>query len=73
MLQAPVAREQAETQQELILQTLASVQASLARTSAAQAPPPRAELEDLQYCVTQANQQAHAVEEAVAEVLTLRA
>jgi hypothetical protein len=67
------AREKAEAQQELILQTLASVQASLASTVAAPAEPAAAEVEALQQSVAQMNQQARAVEEAVTEVLSLRA
>jgi hypothetical protein len=66
------AREQAEAQQELIVQTLASVQASLARTGSTPAVPVQAEVAELQQSVTQVNHQARAVEEAVAEVMALR-
>jgi len=67
------AREKAEAQQELILQTLASVQASLARTCTASPAAVEAEVGVLQQSMTQMNQQARAVEEAVAEVVALRA
>ncbi len=67
------AREQAEAQQELILQTLASVQASLTRTSAVSSPPMATEVAEFQESVTQANRRAQAVEEAVAEVMALNA
>jgi hypothetical protein len=66
------AREKAEAQQELILQTLASVQGSLARTATASTEPAAAEVDALQQSVTQMNHQARAVEEAVAEVMALR-
>lgn len=67
------AREQAEAQQELILQTLASVAASLTRTGAVPSAPVSAEVTELQESVTQANRRAQAVEEAVAEVMALNA
>lgn len=63
------AREKGEAQQELILQSLASVQAGLARVSVAGAAPPPAEVEELSHSVTQINRQARAVEEAVLEVM----
>jgi hypothetical protein len=67
------AREQAEAQQELILQTLASVQSSLVSIHASPAAPPAAGVEGLQESVLQVSRQARATEEAVAEVLGLRA
>jgi len=67
------AREQAEAQQELILQTLASVQASLASTHASPSAPLAAGVEGLQQSVLQVSRQARATEEAVAEVLSVRA
>ena len=67
------AREKAEAQQELILQTLASVQASLARTCSAPPTAVEAEVGALQQSMSQMNHQARAVEEAVAEVVALRA
>ena len=62
-----------EVVKELILQSLASVQAGLARTVAAPAEPAATEVAALQESVLQMNQQARAVEEAVAEVVALRA
>ncbi len=66
------AREKAEAQQELILQSMASVQARLARIGTAGLPAPEADAEAVRESVTQVCQQTRAVEEAVAEVVALR-
>ena len=65
-------RQQAEAQQELIVQTLAAVRSSLART-ASRPTTEGAHVQALQDSVTQVNRQARAIEEAVAEVVTLGA
>ena len=65
-------RQQAEAQQELIVQTLAAVRSSLART-ASRPTTDGANVHELQESVTQVNRQARAIEEAVAEVVTLGA
>ncbi len=65
------AREQAEAQRELIEQSLASVQSSLARMVAAPAVPaaaPAGHLDEVRRVVAEANSRARAVEDAVAEV-----
>jgi hypothetical protein len=67
------AREQAEAQQELICQTLASMQASLARIAGAGSAPAATEVNELRDSVTAVNRQTHAVEEAVTEVMALSA
>lgn len=66
------AREQAEAQQELIVQTLGSIQASLARITGASVPSSSVDVSDLQRMVHEANLRARSVDEAVAEVLTLQ-
>jgi hypothetical protein len=66
------AREQAEAQQELIIQALASVQGSLARMVASGSGTSDADVSALHASVNQVNQQTRAVEDAVGEVLTLR-
>ena len=66
------AQEQAEAQQELILQSLAFVQASLSRMAVANSATLPADVGALQSTVTQVNQQTRAVEDAVNEVLALR-
>jgi len=63
------ARERAEAQQELILQALASVHASLTRMALADSV--EADVGALQQTVAQVNRQTRAVEDAVQEVLTL--
>ncbi len=65
------AREKAEAQQELIVQTLASVQASLGRTLGARVGSVQADVGELQQSVLQVSTQTRAVEEAVSEVLAL--
>ena len=67
------AREQVAAQQELILQTMASVQASLARICAAGTVPVQTDVSELQESVSRVNRQARAVEEAIGEVITLGA
>lgn len=66
------AREQAEAQQELILQAMASVQASLSRMLVADSVKVQADVGELQRTVSQVNLQTRAVEDAVQEVITLR-
>jgi hypothetical protein len=68
---AEPARQQAEAQQELILQTLVGVQGSLARMRSTPALPQQTEVQELHESVLQINRQARAVEEAVAEVVSL--
>ena len=65
------ARERAEAQQELILQAMASVHASLSRLARADSVTVLADVGELQHTVTQVNRQTCAVEDAVNEVLTL--
>jgi hypothetical protein len=65
------AREQAEAQQELIIQALSSVHASLSRMAVADPVTVQADVGELQRTVTQVNRQTRAVEDAVHEVLTL--
>lgn len=65
------ARQQAEAQQELILQTMASVQASLGRTTGVNIKTPDLNLGELQQSVAQVSTHTRAVEEAVAEVVAL--
>jgi hypothetical protein len=67
------ARQNAEAQQELILQTMASVQASLGRTTGVNVKPEDLNLGALHQSVAQVNSQTRAVEEAVAEVVALSA
>lgn len=67
------ARQNAEAQQELILQTMASVQASLGRTTGVNVKPADLNLGELHQSVAQVNSQTRAVEEAVAEVVALSA
>lgn len=66
------AREQAEAQQELIMQAVASVRASLSRVALADSVTAQADVGELQRTVLQVNQRTRAVEEAVDELLTLR-
>jgi len=66
------ARAQAEAQQELILQALASVQASLSRMAAAESSSVRSDVDQLQRAVSRVNLETRAVEDAVNEVITLR-
>lgn len=66
------AREQAEAQQELILQALASVHASLSRMAAADSAAVQTRMGELQRTVSRVNEETRAVEDAVNEVLTLR-
>jgi hypothetical protein len=56
----------------MILQTLSSVQASLARSRAAAVPLAAPDVEEIKQTVTQINAQAQAVEQAVQEVMALR-
>ena len=67
------AREQVAAQQELILQTMASVHAGLARICAAGSTPAGVNVHDLQESVAGVTRQARAVEEAVTEVIALGA
>ena len=67
------AREQVAAQQELILQTMASVHAGLARICAAGSTPAGVDVHELQESVAGVSRQARAVEEAVTEVIALRA
>ncbi len=67
------ARQKVEAQQELILQTMASVQASLGRTGGVNINAPDLYLGELRQSVDQVNTQTRAVEEAVAEVVALSA
>jgi hypothetical protein len=64
------AREKAEAQQELILQSLATVQASLARTCAAPSADSDSEVDELRRSMQEMNRRAKAIEDAVAEVAT---
>lgn len=66
-------REQATAQQQLILQTLASIQASLTRIAAADAAPLSADVAGLRESIHRVNQQTSSVEDAVNEVLSLSA
>jgi hypothetical protein len=66
------AREQAQAQQELILQALASVHASLSRLAVADSVGAQVGVEELQRTISQVNRQTRAVEEAVNEVVSLR-
>lgn len=66
------AREQAQAQQELILQALASVHASLSRLTVADSVGAQVGVEELQRTISQVNRQTRAVEEAVNEVISLR-
>ncbi len=65
--------ERIEAQQGVILQALASVRASLARTRAAPTPAAAPLAAELQRSIAGVSAQTKAVEEAVKEVLTLRA
>lgn len=65
------ARQKVEAQQELILQTMASVQASLGRTGGVNIESTDLNLGELQQSVAQVDTQTRAVEEAVAEVVAL--
>jgi hypothetical protein len=67
------ARQKAEAQQELIVQTMASVQASLGRTRGVNIKTPDLNLGELQKSVAQVDTQTRAVEEAVAEVVAIGA
>jgi hypothetical protein len=67
------ARQKVEAQQELILQTMASVQASLGRTGGVNINTPALNLGELQQSVTEVDRQTRDVEEAVAEVVALTA
>jgi hypothetical protein len=64
--------EQAEAQQELILQAMASVHASFSRMAVADSATVHADVAELHRTVGQVNQQARAVEDAVNEVIALR-
>ncbi len=66
-------QEQAEAQQGLILQVMASVQASLSRMAAAESVAVQADVDELQRAVLRANRETRAVEDAVNEVIALRA
>ena len=66
------AREQAEAQQELILQAMSAVHASLTRMALADSVTVSADVGELQRTVSQVNLQTRAVEDALNEVLTLR-
>jgi hypothetical protein len=65
------AREQAEAQQELILQAMASVHASLSRMALAGSAAAQTDVAELQQKVTQVHRQTCAVEDAVNELLAL--
>jgi predicted transcriptional regulator len=64
--------ERVEAQQEVILQTQASVQASLARRKVAPAPLDAPELEEMKQSVVEVRNQTQAIEQAVQEVMALR-
>jgi hypothetical protein len=66
------ARDQAVAQQELILQAMTSVHASLARMAVADSVTVRADVGELQRTVARVNLETRAVEDAVEEVLALR-
>lgn len=61
-----------DAQQEVIIQTLASVQASLARLQVAPAALSAPDVEDIRQTVSQISTQAQAVEQAVQEVMAAR-
>src|SRR5262249_4232261 len=65
--------ERVKAQQEVILQTLASAQASMARARMAPTPVSLPDMQRLQESVLGVNNQTRAVEEAVQEVMALRA
>jgi hypothetical protein len=58
-----------EAQEEVVYQTLASVEAALRRMSAAPAEPPPLQVEELRRTTTETVAQTRAVEEAIQEVL----
>jgi hypothetical protein len=66
------AREQAQAQQELILQAMASVHASLSRLAVADSVGAQVGVDELQRTISQVNRQTRAVEDAVNEVISLR-
>lgn len=66
-------RDQAEAQQELTLQALASVQAGLSRMAVAGSVAVDADVGELHRTVTQVNEQTRAVEDAVNEIISIRA
>jgi len=66
-------REQAAAQQQLIVQTLASIQASLTRIATADAAPLSADVAGLRESIYRVNQQTSSVEDAVNEVMSLGA